>query len=193
MGLVIVAFGIGTVEGVYAALFLMLNHAVIKPLLFFSGSYLVFNSKDKQISEMNGLGKYMPVTGAFFALGAFAIVGLPPFAGFWSKLSILSAAANEGLLLIIALILIVSIVEIVYYFRVVNRIFFQDYSKQQSVVPHHPRFNALIAMFALAVLILVIGFYPDAVTGILHNASNDLINKNEYINDVLQAGQSLTH
>ncbi|HHL57734.1 MAG: hypothetical protein DRI88_01145 [Bacteroidetes bacterium] len=192
MGLVIVAFGIGTHEGVFAALFLMLNHAVIKPLLFFSGSSLVFNSKKKQIAEMNGLGKRMPLMAAFFSLGAFAIVGLPPFAGFWSKLSVLSAAANEGLLLIIVLILIVSVIEIVYYFRVVNRIFFQEYSKEQSVVPHRPRINAMVAMFVLAIAILIIGFYPDAVTGILHNAAKDLMNTDQYINNVLQLGQSLT-
>ncbi len=193
MGLVFVAFGIGTTEGIFAALFLMLNHAIIKPLLFFSGSYLVFNSKDKKISEMNGLGKYMPMTAAFFALGSFAIVGLPPFAGFWSKLSILTAAANEGMLLIIALILMVSVVEIVYYFRVVNRIYFFKFDKVTSVVPHKPRINAVIAMAVLGILILVIGFYPDAVTGVLHQASDDLQNTQQYINNVLSVGQTLTN
>ncbi len=191
MGLVLVAFGIGTHAGVFAALFLMLNHAVIKPLLFFSGSYLVFNSKEKRISEVNGLGKFMPYTAGLFALGSFAIVGLPPFAGFWSKLSVLTAAADEGLLLVIALVLIVSVIEIVYYFRVVNRIFFQEYNKEESVVPHKPRFNAIIAMTVLAILILVIGFYPDAVTGMLHSASSDLLDKSGYIDNVLQVGQSL--
>ena len=193
MGLVIVAFGIGTVEGAYAALFLMLNHAIIKPLLFFSGSYLVFNSKEKQISEMNGLGKQMPITAALFALGSFAIVGLPPFAGFWSKLSILTAAANEGLLLIITLILIVSVIEIVYYFRVVNRVFFQKFDRELSVVPHKPRINAFISMFVLAFAILIIGFYPDSVTGFLQSASEDLLNTNQYINNILQSGLSSTH
>ena len=193
MGLVFVAFGIGTNEGIFAALFLMLNHAIIKPLLFFSGSYLVFNSKDKKISEMNGLGKYMPMTAAFFALGSFAIVGLPPFAGFWSKLSILTAAANEGMLLIIALILMVSVVEIVYYFRVINRIYFFKFDKVTSVVPHKPRINAFLAMAVLGIIILVIGFYPDAVTGVLHQASDDLQNTQQYINNVLSVGQTLTN
>lgn len=193
MGLVFVAFGIGTTEGVFAALFLMLNHAIIKPLLFFSGSYLVFNSKNKKISEMNGLGKFMPMTAAFFALGSFAIVGLPPFAGFWSKLSILTAAANEGMLLIIALILMVSVVEIVYYFRVVNRIYFFKFDKLTSVVPHKPRVNAFLAMAVLGILILVIGFYPDAVTAVLHQATDDLLNTQQYINNVLSVGQTLTN
>jgi len=190
MGLVFVAFGIGTIEGVYAALFLMLNHAIIKPLLFFSGSQLVFNSKEKLISEVNGLGKYMPLTALLFSLGAFAIVGLPPFAGFWSKLSVLTAAANEGMLLIIALILIVSVIEIVYYFRVVNRIYF--FEKSIDVIPQKPRINAVIAMSVLGILILLIGFNPDVVSTYLHNASADLMNTREYIDNVLSVGQSLT-
>ena len=183
MGLVLVAFGIGTIEGVFAALFLMLNHAIIKSLLFLSGSYLVFNSKEKNISEVNGLGKFMPITSFLFALGAFAIVGLPPFAGFWSKLSILTAAADSNMLLIIALILIVSVIEIVYYFRVVNRIYF--FKKDESVTPQRPTAHALLAMISLGAIILIIGFYPDSVTDILHKASVDLMDKGKYINDVL--------
>jgi len=193
MGLVLVAFGIGTQAGVFAALFLMLNHAIIKPLLFFSGSYLVFNSKEKKIAEMNGLGKLMPITAAFFALGSFAIVGLPPFAGFWSKLAVLTAAANEGMLLIIALILLVSIVEIVYYFRVINRIYFFKFDTQSSVVPHKPRGNAFLAMAILGILILVIGFYPDAVSEMLNRAADDLLNTPKYIKNVLSIGQTLTY
>jgi proton-translocating NADH-quinone oxidoreductase chain N len=185
MGLVLVAFGIGTLEGVFAALFLMLNHAITKSLLFLSGSYLVFNSKEKYIKEVNGLGKFMPITSFLFALGAFAIVGLPPFAGFWSKLSVLTAAADSNLILIIALILIVSVIEIVYYFRVVNRIYF--FKKQESVTPQRPTVHALFAMIVLGAIILIIGFYPDSVTEILHKASADLMDKTKYINDVLSA------
>ena len=183
MGLVLVAFGIGTLEGIYAALFLMLNHAITKSLLFLSGSYLVFNSKEKYIKEVNGLGKFMPITSFLFALGSFAIVGLPPFAGFWSKLSVLTAAADSNLILIIALILIVSVIEVVYYFRVVNRIYF--FKKQESVTPQRPTVHALLAMVVLGAIILIIGFYPDSVTEILHKASADLMDKTKYINDVL--------
>jgi len=183
MGLVMVAFGIGTEEGVFAALFLMFNHAIIKSLLFLSGSYLVYNSKDKLIKEVNGIGKFLPITSFLFVLGAFAIVGLPPFAGFWSKLSVLSAAADSNMLLIIALVLIVSIIEIVYYMRVVNRIYF--FKKDETVSSQRPTFNALIAMLTLGAIVLIVGFYPDAITGFLHRASADLMDKAGYINDVL--------
>lgn len=183
MGLVMVAFGFGTEEGVFAALFLMFNHAIIKSLLFFSGSYLVYNSEKKEISEVNGMAKHLPITSLLFALGAFAIVGLPPFAGFWSKLSVLTAAADSNMLLILALVLMVSVVELVYYLRVVNRIYF--FKKEASVEPKRPTFNALIVMITLGAIILLVGFYPDSVTGFLHKASADLMDKTQYIHNVL--------
>jgi len=191
MGLVLVAFGIGTEEGIFAALFLMLNHAIIKPLLFLSGSYLVYHSKDKFINETDGMAKHIPLTSFLFALGAVAIVGMPPFAGFWSKWFVLSAAAHANMILVIALVLFVSIVELVYYFRVVNRIYF--FPKRKEIEPKKPTINALIAMGMLGIFILVIGFYPDSVTGYLHSASHSLLEKGKYIQDVLSIGQSLTH
>jgi len=185
MGLVLVAFGMGTEAGVFAALFLMLNHAIIKPLLFLSGSFLTFNTTDKYIKQITGMAKKMPVVSVLFALGALAISGLPPFSGFWSKLSVLTAAADENLMLIIALVLIISVVEIVYYFRVINRLFFFEYDEKISVEPHKPGINGMIALFVLAGLILLIGFYPASVTGYIDLAAKDLINTHEYIDKVL--------
>ena len=185
MGLVLVAFGIGTAEGVFAALFIMLNHAIIKPMLFFSGSYLVYHSKKKTISDVDGMGKLAPFTSIIFTLGAFAIVGLPPFAGFWGKLSFLVAAANSNMVLIIALILMVSVVEIVYYMRVVNRIFF--FKRSIGLLARRPTFNAYIVMSVLAAIILIIGFYPDSVSLYLQNAANSLVDKSQYIHSVLTA------
>ena len=183
MGLVFVAFGFGTEEGVFAALFLMFNHAIIKSLLFLSGSYLVYNSKDKYIHEANGMAKHLPITSFLFALGAFAIVGLPPFAGFWSKLAVLTAAADSNMILIMTLVLMVSVVELVYYMRVVNRVYF--FKKEESVKTTRPTYNGMLAMLVLGAIILIVGFYPDVITGILHKASAELMDKGHYIKEVL--------
>lgn len=183
MGLVMIAFGIGTKEGVYAALFLMFNHAIIKSLLFFSGSYLVFNKKNKYIKHVNGMGKYLPITSVLFTIGAFAIIGLPPFSGFWSKLAILTAAADSKMVILIAVILIISILEAVYYLRVVNRIYFFD--KKEKTEPQKPSINALIAMISLGVIVLAVGFYPDLISGYLDRAAADLLDKGNYIKEVL--------
>jgi len=57
MGFVLIGFGIGTNEAVFGAIFLMFNHAIIKGLLFMSGSYLVYNTSSKKIADLARIGK----------------------------------------------------------------------------------------------------------------------------------------
>jgi len=183
MGLVLVAFSIGTKEALFAAIFLMFNHAIIKGALFLSATYLVYNSKDKEISDMNGIAKLMPFTSFIFALGAMAIVGLPPFAGFWSKLYLLIAAADAQLIAVIAIILVISVIEIVYYFRVIHRMYFKE--RISKVEIKIPTLNAKFTLAVLALVIIVIGLYPDLVSGMIEQAANDLLDKQNYIQTVL--------
>jgi len=183
MGFVLIAFGIGGKEAVFAALFLMFNHAIIKSLLFMSGSFLTYSTKNKDIESLSGLAKKLPLLSLLFAIGTFAIVGLPPFSGFWSKLYALTAAANQNLLYLIITILAVSIVEIVYYFRVLSKLY---YGKQQENIEiQKPTINAYTSMLILGVVIIIVGLYPDIITGILNNAAEILTHKAQYIGSIL--------
>jgi proton-translocating NADH-quinone oxidoreductase chain N len=183
MGFVLIAFGIGTNEAVFGALFLMFNHAVIKGLLFMSGSYLVYNTPSNEIKDMAGIGKKLPMVSLFFALGALAIVGLPPFSGFWSKLYILMAAADASFYYLMGTILIVSIIEIVYYFRVMGRLYFGK--PQNDVVLQKPTFGGILSMSVLAVVIIAVGFHPDLVSGFIQSAADTLLDKAGYIHSIL--------
>ena len=178
MGLVIIAFSIGTSESVSAAFFQMFNHAVIKSLLFFAAGYLVFHSGSKNLKDLEGLGYDKPITSFFFALGALAIMGLPPFSGFWSKLYVLISIAHGGHLVILALILIGSVIEAVYYLRVIAKLY------TRKAVPENVRrtpVSGLIAMGVLAAVILAVGIYPSLVTKWLAPAANNLIDAGSYI------------
>jgi formate hydrogenlyase subunit 3/multisubunit Na+/H+ antiporter MnhD subunit len=140
---------------------------------------------------MAGIGRKFPFMTFFFALGAFAIVGLPPFAGFWSKLYILLAAADEAMLGLVAIILMVSIVEIVYYFRVVAKLYWGKPTDNE--VYHKPTFGGYISMTILAGVILLVGFYPDVITGFIDRAADTLLDKGEYISNVLPKVQELVN
>ena len=140
-------------------------------------------TKDKTINSLNGISKKLPIISILFALGAFAIVGLPPFSGFWSKLYVLSAAADKNMIMLIVTILAVSVVEIVYYFRVIGKLYFSEEKKDIEI--YKPTPQALIAMSALGITILAVGFYPDLVSGYFHNAADILLDKASYIKFVL--------
>ncbi|MFY1635859.1 NADH-quinone oxidoreductase subunit L [Solwaraspora sp. WMMB335] len=76
-----------------AALFHLLTHAGFKALLFLAAGCVIHAAGSNLMSVMGGLRRPMPVTFAAMAVGLGALAGLPPLAGFWSKESVLTAAA----------------------------------------------------------------------------------------------------
>lgn len=82
-----VLFGLSTLHpvGVAGSLLHVLFHSVAKSLLFMSAGSVIHQSGKTKISELRGIGRQMPVTLACFTLGSLSLVGIPPFAGFFSK------------------------------------------------------------------------------------------------------------
>jgi NADH-quinone oxidoreductase subunit L len=85
-------------SGAYvAALFHMVTHAFFKALLFLGAGSVIHGMHNEQdMKKMGALRKLMPITAGTFIVGWLAIAGIPPFAGFWSKDDILSAAWHKS-------------------------------------------------------------------------------------------------
>ncbi len=186
MGLVLMALGLATVRGVEGGLFQMFNHAMIKPLLFLSAGYLVYYSGSKDISDLDGMGRVKPVLSFFFAFGAFAIMGLPPLSGFWSKFIIISETIRGGFVAVAALALFGSVIEAIYYLRVVGRLYFKQPNEAEKTKYVHA--SAILAMSVLALVVLFAGLFPDVVMSYLKPAAIELVDKTAYIKAVLTAG-----
>ncbi|MEU8238002.1 NADH-quinone oxidoreductase subunit L [Actinoplanes missouriensis] len=77
-----------------AALFHLLTHAAFKALLFLAAGAVIHAVGSGLISRMGGLRTSMPVTFWSFVIGLGALAGVPPLAGFWSKETVLTAAAH---------------------------------------------------------------------------------------------------
>jgi len=90
IGYMVLAVGTGDYV---AAIFLMVAHAFFKALLFLgSGSVIHGLHGEQELVRMGALRKFLPWTYATFLIGWLAICGVPPFAGFWAKGSVLDAA-----------------------------------------------------------------------------------------------------
>lgn len=95
LGYMFLAMGVAAFS---AGIFHVMTHAFFKALLFLGSGAVIHGMHDEQdIQKMGGLRKYMPITWATFLIGAIAIAGIPPFAGFFSKDEILWYAFSSEL------------------------------------------------------------------------------------------------
>ena len=102
----------------------MVTHAVGKITLFMCAGSIYVVTHKTEISQMAGLGRRMPVTFIAFLIGSLSIIGLPPFAGSWSKWLLILAAADTGELIIIGVLLVSSLLNVAYLMPLVAKGFF---------------------------------------------------------------------
>jgi len=94
IGYMFLAVGLGAYAN---GMFHLMTHAFFKALLFMAAGIVIHTLTDEQdIRKMGGLRRLLPKTFIAFAIGSVALVGLPPFAGFFSKDSILADAMDRG-------------------------------------------------------------------------------------------------
>jgi NADH-quinone oxidoreductase subunit L len=123
LGYMVMAVGLASNN---AAMFHLFTHAFFKALLFLAaGSLIVMLHHEQNIWKMGGLRRRLPVTFVTFTVGALALIGCPPFSGFFSKDAIL-ALAYERNLPIFAVALFTAFLTAFYVIRMLVIVFFGD-------------------------------------------------------------------
>ena len=93
LGFMVYAIGTGAV---FQSQFHLLSHSVFKALLFLGAGAVIHSLGTRDMREMGGLSRKMPLTCAVFVIGALALAGIPPVNGFWSKEMILESGLAHG-------------------------------------------------------------------------------------------------
>jgi NADH-quinone oxidoreductase subunit L len=158
---------VGAGLGAYPiAMFHLMTHAFFKALLFLAAGLVIHAVGGEQdIRKLAGIGKLMPRTRAAFLVGSLALAGIFPFAGFFSKDEILSAALAHGwyghLLYVVAMI--GAFLTGLYAFRLFFIVFTGEPSAyaREHYHAHHDKEGPLsmrLVVFVLAVLATIAGF-----------------------------------
>lgn len=105
------------------ALLHMINHAVLKITLFFCAGALHAGPHLDQVSQLNGIGRRMPITLGAFALASLGLAGFPPMGGFVSKWYLVLGAMEAGRWALAATLLLAGLLTAAYLFPVVYRAF----------------------------------------------------------------------
>jgi NADH-quinone oxidoreductase subunit L len=143
-----------------AGIFHLMTHAFFKALLFLgAGSVIHAMSDEQDMHRMGGLFRKMPVTAVTMAVGALALAGIPPLAGFWSKDEILAADFARGgwfyFLWIIGLI--TALLTAFYITRLWVLVFLGEPRWEEKANPHESPRVMTLPLIALAALAFVGG------------------------------------
>lgn len=177
MGYILMGVGLGTYLGIYGGLFHLLNHGIYKALLFLSTGAVIYAVAQREISQLGGLARKMPVTAACFLIGALSISGLPPFNGFMSKLTIYLAGAEIGMWWAVILAIFTSLLTMIVLIRAGYRVFWGELkagSSDQEGIREAPA-SILIPMIILAGLCVVLGVYPQLAYPLLDQATKSVV------------------
>jgi multicomponent Na+:H+ antiporter subunit D len=168
IGYILIGMGIGNWWGIAGALFHLLAHAMGKGLLFLTSGSVEQATGTRDLDKMHGLERKMPLTVWSYILGSLSLAGMPPFAGFFSKLLIIIAAISARMYWLAALAALFSTVTLGYLVRVANKAFFARRGVEPSQASEAPATMVLAMLFLLALSLAAgIGFRPvlDSLVG----------------------------
>ena len=146
--------------GYMASMFHLFTHAMFKALLFLGAGAVIHYVHSNEMVDMGGLRSKMPVTHLTFLIACLAISGIPPFAGFFSKEEILTAAFEHNKL-IYGVALFTSGLTAFYMFR----LYFSIFWKKDFHSDHHDHhgegpWTMKLPLLLLGVLAVIAGFAP---------------------------------
>jgi NADH-quinone oxidoreductase subunit L len=161
IGYMMLAAGLGP-AGYAFAIFHLITHGFFKANMFLgAGSVMHGMDDDVEMRHYGGLRTFMPITFATFGLGYLAIIGVPPFAGFWSKDKIIESAFGQNFWVGLGALLGAGVTAF-YMTRLMIMTFLSEKRWREGVHPHEsPRVMTwpLIALAALSAVggVLVLG------------------------------------
>ncbi len=183
IGVILFAVGIGMSDALQGAVFHFVNHAVLKAALFLTVGLLAKAAGGSSFEHLKGMGKKYPFVAVVFGIAALGVMGFPPLNGFMSKMMILSAAVKGKYFALTALILAASVIEGVYYFRVLQILFKEK--EPTAIEKKKVALSTLIPLAVLAVAIIGLGLFPGIVTPYLKGAAADIMFKTKYVGAML--------
>ena len=161
VGYIVLGFALGTALGFIGAILHILNHAIMKASLFMVAGHLQLKEGHTDISRLDRSysGKY-PYTMVVFTLGAISMIGLPPLAGFFSKWYLALGSIQTGGYLFLAVLLISSLLNAVYFFRILEKVYIRNPDSVDDgpkPVFREVRPSMILPALILGISLLVIG------------------------------------
>lgn len=167
---IVLGAALATAASVTGGALHILMHAFAKITLFFCAGAIYVAHKKTEVSQLDGIGRKMPLTMFAFLIGTLSIIGLPPFGGTWSKWYLALGALDSGYVFAMAVFMISSLLNIAYLMPIVARAFFKPVpgtAEGERVAIAEAPTACLIAISMTALGCIVLFFYTGPVVDMI--------------------------
>ena len=188
VGYISLALSLGS-GGITVALAYILAHTVVKPILFISGGWIVYASKQNLLKDLKGAFRKDPILFFAFLVASVAVVGIPPTLLFQAKLRLYELVLAEVLssafiyhALTLIVMLLGSLLALAGFLKIVQT----TYLTPGESVPRSPKYvRILLAILSIATIVLGI-LYPFLESELIQKAANSfLVGRVEYVNEII--------
>ena len=148
--------------GLQGSMYQIMNHAVMKGAAFIAIAGIATTLAVTHIDKLQGLGRRMPITALGLVIALFALAGIPPLSGFWSKIMLFGSALDAGSVLWWAPWLAIagvlnSALSLAYYGWLTRKMYFEGETQKRVIEP-----KSVMAVMIFSTIFLVgFGVYPD--------------------------------
>ncbi len=160
LGLILANISLMSHLGWLSALYLSLNHALFKSVLFLAIAGIVYRTKTRNMYEMGGLIKKMPLSYISVLISIIAVSGVPPMSGFGSKWLIYNAFIMKGWYLQGAVLFFSGAVSFLYLYRLIHTIFLGQLKIEHQKVKEAPMWF-IIPQYLFLLVMMAGSFYPN--------------------------------
>lgn len=153
---------LATTAGAIGGAMHIATHAFGKITLFFVAGAIYTTAHKKLVSELDGIGKRMPLTMAAFTIGAISMIGLPPAAGFISKWYLLLGALDTAQWVAVIALVLSTLLNAAYFIPIVYAAFFKAEKANGKHESHgEASLLILIPLLVTAAMTLIVFFNPE--------------------------------
>ena len=155
IGYIFLGFSMMNATGVAGSVLFIFMHGLAKAGLFLCAGIVIHAVHTKDIREMGGLVKTMPVTAMAFLVCSFSVIGIPPFGGFFSKFLVILGTVQGGRPWVAAMALFTAVLTMYYLFKVFSMVFLGE---AKHPAPEGTK-SMVYVVAALAILSLAAGLF----------------------------------
>lgn len=180
MGYIILGLSLMSHLGWVSALYLTVNHLLFKALIFLAIAGVILRTGTRNMYEMGGLIKKMPISFISVLLGIIAVSGVPPLTGFGSKWFIYTSLLEQGRYLQAGLAFFSSAVAFLYLYKLIHTVFLGQAKPNQYHVKEAPVWY-IIPQAIFMMLIMAFSMLPNLLTMPLSTAVGEYLAKPEWL------------